>query len=33
SCHNPHSSASPKLFRYKAKINYDLCDYCHKKGK
>ncbi len=30
SCHNPHSSDNPKLFRYKAKSAFDLCGYCHK---
>ena len=30
SCHNPHSSDSPKLFRYKAKDSFELCKYCHK---
>ncbi len=30
SCHDPHSSDSPNLFRYKAKDAYGLCKYCHK---
>ncbi|NIR25511.1 MAG: hypothetical protein GWN77_00725 [Gammaproteobacteria bacterium] len=29
SCHVPHSSESPTLFRYKATGAYDLCTYCH----
>ena len=31
SCHDPHSSAWPKLFRYKATSAFSLCQYCHKK--
>jgi predicted CXXCH cytochrome family protein len=30
SCHNPHSSDSHNLFRYKANTTYELCAYCHK---
>lgn len=30
SCHNPHSSDAPKLFRYPAKTAMDLCSHCHK---
>jgi predicted CXXCH cytochrome family protein len=30
SCHNPHSSDNPSLYRFKAKAAYDLCVYCHK---
>ncbi len=30
SCHNPHASDSPRLFRYKADSMFDLCTYCHK---
>ena len=30
SCHNPHSSDSIKLFRYKANAAFDLCLNCHK---
>ncbi len=30
SCHNPHSSDDPKLFRYKAADKYELCKHCHK---
>lgn len=29
SCHNPHSSASPKLFRYDATSAMGLCKNCH----
>lgn len=29
SCHNPHSSDSPRLFRYKAEGTMGLCSYCH----
>ena len=29
SCHNPHSSDSPKLFRYAATAKMDLCTHCH----
>ena len=31
SCHNPHSSNSPRLFRYKADLHFQLCANCHKK--
>jgi len=31
SCHNPHSSESPGLFRYKADSSFQLCAKCHKK--
>jgi len=30
SCHNPHSSDSIRLFRYKADSAFGLCTYCHK---
>jgi len=30
SCHNPHSSDSPKLFRYAARSSMELCGNCHK---
>lgn len=30
SCHDPHSSDSMKLFRYKASSTFDLCSHCHK---
>lgn len=30
SCHNPHSSDSMKLFRYKAQSAMSLCVHCHK---
>ena len=30
SCHNPHSSAAVKLFRYPAKATMGLCINCHK---
>lgn len=30
SCHNPHSSDSKRLFRYKADSSFGLCRYCHK---
>lgn len=30
SCHNPHSSDSPRLFRYKASVSFELCVNCHK---
>lgn len=30
SCHNPHSSDSIRLFRYKADSAFGLCNYCHK---
>ena len=30
SCHDPHSSDSPWLFRYKAKSSMELCVNCHK---
>jgi len=29
SCHNPHTSDSRKLFRYKADSETELCAYCH----
>lgn len=29
SCHNPHSSDSPRLFRYAASSSYELCGHCH----
>jgi predicted CXXCH cytochrome family protein len=29
SCHLPHTSESPRLFRYKADSAYTLCSYCH----
>lgn len=31
SCHLPHSSESPSLFRYKANSMFDLCSHCHEK--
>ena len=31
SCHNPHSSDSMKLFRYKANSSFGICQYCHVK--
>ena len=31
SCHNPHSSDSIRLFRYKAQTEMDICINCHKK--
>jgi len=31
SCHNPHSSDNPKLFRFNAKSGMGLCLSCHKK--
>jgi predicted CXXCH cytochrome family protein len=31
SCHNPHSSDSMKLFRYKGEMALDICGNCHKK--
>ena len=31
SCHNPHSSDSMKLFRYKANMALEICSNCHKK--
>lgn len=30
SCHNPHSSDSPNLFRFGAKSGMELCTQCHK---
>lgn len=30
SCHDPHSADSPKLFRFKAKSDMDICVNCHK---
>lgn len=32
SCHNPHSSDSPYLFRYKGTMAMDICINCHKKN-
>ena len=29
SCHLPHASESPRLFRYKADTMFDICSYCH----
>jgi predicted CXXCH cytochrome family protein len=29
SCHLPHTSESPSLFRYKADSMFELCIYCH----
>ena len=29
SCHLPHSSESPTLYRYKAEGMFDLCSHCH----
>jgi predicted CXXCH cytochrome family protein len=31
SCHDPHSTDSPKLFRFNAKSDMDICTNCHKK--
>jgi predicted CXXCH cytochrome family protein len=31
SCHNPHSSDYPRLFRYQAKSAMELCAHCHPK--
>jgi predicted CXXCH cytochrome family protein len=31
SCHDPHSSNSLKLFRFRAKTPRDICVNCHKK--
>ena len=31
SCHNPHSSDSMRLFRYKGETPMDICINCHKK--
>lgn len=31
SCHNPHSSDSPNLFRYPARSGMELCMNCHRK--
>ncbi|MFA5353949.1 MAG: cytochrome c3 family protein [Thermodesulfovibrionales bacterium] len=31
SCHNPHSSDSMRLFRYKADTAFELCVNCHQK--
>lgn len=31
SCHNPHSSDSIRLFRYKAQSLFELCGHCHEK--
>ena len=30
SCHEPHSTETPTLFRFKAKSSMDLCGSCHK---
>jgi len=30
SCHEPHSTDSPKLFRFNAKKDMDICENCHK---
>jgi len=30
SCHEPHSTESPKLFRFNVKDNMDICVHCHK---
>ena len=30
SCHDPHSSENPRLFRYRASSTMGLCRYCHK---
>jgi len=30
SCHNPHGSRWPKLFRYKAEKPFELCKACHR---
>ena len=30
SCHMPHQSENPYLFRYKGNSAFDLCGYCHK---
>ncbi len=30
SCHNPHSSASPRLYRYPVRSAMELCSNCHK---
>jgi predicted CXXCH cytochrome family protein len=30
SCHEPHSTESPKLFRFNAKSSMGLCNNCHK---
>ncbi len=30
-CHDPHSSDWVKLYRYKARSAFELCQYCHKK--
>lgn len=30
SCHDPHSSDSPRMFRFKAKDDMDICVNCHK---
>jgi predicted CXXCH cytochrome family protein len=30
SCHNPHSTDSPLLFRFNAKSQTELCINCHK---
>lgn len=31
SCHNPHSTETPRLLRFNAKTGMDLCVHCHKK--
>ena len=30
SCHEPHASAGPRLFRWQAKSAFELCQHCHK---
>jgi predicted CXXCH cytochrome family protein len=30
SCHDPHGSDSPKLWRYQAQTSFDLCGRCHR---
>jgi predicted CXXCH cytochrome family protein len=30
SCHSPHSTNNPKLFRFNARSSMDLCAHCHK---
>jgi predicted CXXCH cytochrome family protein len=29
SCHNPHASSSPTLFRYEAQDAFEICGHCH----
>ena len=29
SCHDPHGSDSPRLWRFKAENAFDLCGHCH----